>query len=347
MRARALLNVLAFSVAWAVVLFAARLLLKRPPVAVADTKLAQFAAIKDEIDVLVIGSSCVYRDFVPKVFDAELARAGVQARSFNFGLPGMQAPEVRARLRELFDLAPARLRCVVVDLQDTFLEIPERNRQTARTLDWHSPRQTAWLLDVIAHSSEPWPVKLAQARSHLVPFATALFLLGRGSDEAQRALGGGTPGDGMLEPSAESRGWVPLEAETAEECRVAARELTTRAQEYRQYLAYLRTPRPRADVWFEVDRRILTAIQDDVLERGAIPVFLITPDRSPYHHLVQLHERGWLKHLVAFNDPDRYSQFYRPSHRYDLAHLNRNGASEFSLFLARQMRPILDGNGGR
>jgi hypothetical protein len=60
-----------------------------------DAKLARFTERKDELTVVFLGSSRVHRGFVPQVFDARTAAAGVATRSFNLGAPGSRAFESR------------------------------------------------------------------------------------------------------------------------------------------------------------------------------------------------------------------------------------------------------------
>ena len=47
-----------------------------------------------ELDVVVIGSSHVYRNFDPLTFDATMAGLGCKVRSFNMGVAGMNVNEL-------------------------------------------------------------------------------------------------------------------------------------------------------------------------------------------------------------------------------------------------------------
>ena len=57
-------------------------------------KLAYFARHKDEYDAVFVGSSRVYRQIAPGVFDRQVAAStGRAMRSFNLGAPSMFLPE--------------------------------------------------------------------------------------------------------------------------------------------------------------------------------------------------------------------------------------------------------------
>jgi len=52
-----------------------------------------FAAHKDEFDTLFIGSSRVYFQISPAIFDRVTRASGLPTHSFNFGIGGMYLPE--------------------------------------------------------------------------------------------------------------------------------------------------------------------------------------------------------------------------------------------------------------
>ncbi|MES2570644.1 MAG: hypothetical protein V4710_11400, partial [Verrucomicrobiota bacterium] len=68
-------------------------LLPRQPVPIVSEKLAYFARHRDEYDTLFIGSSRVYRQIDPALFDQVTREAGVPTRSFNLGIDSMFSPE--------------------------------------------------------------------------------------------------------------------------------------------------------------------------------------------------------------------------------------------------------------
>src|SRR5713226_6136440 len=59
-----------------------------PRIAQVTPKLEYFAGHKDEFDTLFVGSSRIYHQVMPEVFDEVLRANGREARSFNFGIDG-------------------------------------------------------------------------------------------------------------------------------------------------------------------------------------------------------------------------------------------------------------------
>src|SRR5437016_1679781 len=81
-------------------------------------KLRFFAAHKDEFDTLFIGSSRVYFQISPAIFDGVMRESGSATRSFNFGIGGMFLPESAYVLEQLLTTKPRNLRWVVIEYDE-------------------------------------------------------------------------------------------------------------------------------------------------------------------------------------------------------------------------------------
>jgi hypothetical protein len=79
-----------------------------PDVPVVRSKLAHFAAHRDEYDTLFLGSSHFYYQIIPSLFDGVAAENGYPTRSFNAGIAGMRPPE-DGYLLERFSLFPPEI----------------------------------------------------------------------------------------------------------------------------------------------------------------------------------------------------------------------------------------------
>ena len=91
-----------------------------------DEKFEYFAEHKDEFDVLAIGSSRVWRGFIPEDFDAEMELRGESLRSYNLGVGGMRVWEMDYLLRQVLALKPAKLRYVFIEGGDWDPEFASR-----------------------------------------------------------------------------------------------------------------------------------------------------------------------------------------------------------------------------
>ena len=66
----------------------------RPPIAVLDQKLEDFAAVEAPYDIVFLGSSQTFRHIDPAVIDAGLRQCGLALNSYNFGIPALRQPEL-------------------------------------------------------------------------------------------------------------------------------------------------------------------------------------------------------------------------------------------------------------
>jgi hypothetical protein len=73
-----------------------------------DEKLRYFTEHKDEFDLLFVGSSATFRNYVPRVVDAELAAEGLEITSFNFGVVGFRSFETDFMVKWILAQHPAR-----------------------------------------------------------------------------------------------------------------------------------------------------------------------------------------------------------------------------------------------
>src|SRR5215470_2195631 len=86
-------NVLLGCIVFAATCLIIHALLPFPNIPGVAPKLRYFAAHKDEFDTLFVGSSHLYRDVVPEIFDETTAARGTPTHSFNLSLGGMRPPE--------------------------------------------------------------------------------------------------------------------------------------------------------------------------------------------------------------------------------------------------------------
>src|SRR5207245_5026117 len=77
-----------------------------------------FAAHKDEFDTLFIGSSRIYFQISPAIFDRATRESGLPTHSFNFGIGGMYLPETGYLLEQMLKLKPLKLRWVFSEYDD-------------------------------------------------------------------------------------------------------------------------------------------------------------------------------------------------------------------------------------
>jgi hypothetical protein len=299
-----------------------------------------FAAHKDEFDTLFIGSSRIYFQISPVIFDSVTRESGLPTHSFNFGIGGMYLPETSYLLEQILNLKPRNLRWVFIEYDELQTKWSPTNQTSRRALYWADWKRVSLLLRKLTDAGTdslwlPTPAKLRDiilrqkneksTRSLLTFYATQFernytnvsratdvpdFFFHRETSQ-RRALYLGAANDGyVVRPGRMS----PTQAATYERgLTVAMREAGTRP----------------------VSRFSLEAYQQcaqEVRNIGATPIFLITPSTTQIDIAVESNGAPGL--MMAFNNPQTYPTLYRNGVRRDGQHLTKAGAEEFTRLVA-------------
>ena len=299
-----------------------------------------FAAHKDEFDTLFIGSSRVYFQISPAVFDSVTRESGMPTHSFNFGIGGMYLPETAYLLEQILNLKPRNLRWVFIEYDELQTKWSPENQTSRRALYWADWKRVSLLLrKLIDAGTDPlWlpnPSKLhdivlrqrdeKNTRNLLTFYATQVernytnvsraadvlyYFLGRDTKERRASyLGVGSDGyiirPNRMSPSQTAAYERGLAAAMAE---AGTRPLSPYAVEaYRQ-------------------------CAQEVRSIGAAPVFLITPNTAQINMAAERTETSGV--VMAFNNPRVYPNLYHSSVRRDGQHLTKSGAEEFTRVVA-------------
>lgn len=333
------------------------------------SKLQHYLASAAEYDTVFLGSSHVYRAFVPAVFDAELAAGGVESRSFNLGVQSTHQLELEYLARLVLAAGRGHLARLFVEYQPFTPQLDLDNAFNSRTVHWHDALATELALarTHAAAAATPGGIPLVVAedehsilglaerclpswwridRVHLQHFAKRELLVARGPDIVEHVLG--REGGGELR---RNRGYLSLEED---ERRVDARAGTNPYQRRRAafladldtYMSEL-TALEREPVFFGdgewMDARLLRVPDLTAYQRmaeaaracGVELVVVVMPasacDRPTEERLAR--ELG--VRALCFNSPSEFPELYRPEQRFDSGHLNEAGARTFSRSLAR------------
>ncbi|HMH04308.1 MAG TPA: hypothetical protein VK556_08940 [Candidatus Udaeobacter sp.] len=299
-----------------------------------------FAAHKDEFDTLFIGSSRVYFQISPAIFDRVTQESGMPTHSFNFGIGGMYLPETAYLLEQILNLKPRNLRWVFIEYDEVQTKWSPENQTSRRALYWADWKRVSLLLRKLTDAGTdplwlPNPAKLRDivrrqndeknTRSLLTFYAgqfeknytnvaragdVLAYFLGANTKE-RRASYLGSASDGYVtRPNRMS----PSQAATYERGLAAAMaEAGTRPLSPYAVEAYMQCAR-------------------DVRKIGAAPIFLITPSTTEINVATESTRTPGV--VMAFNDPRTYPNLFRSDVRRDGQHLTKSGAEEFTRIVA-------------
>ena len=298
-----------------------------------------FAAHKDEFDTLFIGSSRIYFQISPAVFDRVTRESGMPTRSFNFGIGGMYLPETAYLLEQILNLKPRNLKWVFIEYDELQTKWSPENQTSRRALYWADWKRVSLLLRKLTEAGTapfwlPNPGRLRDimlrqngeknTRSLLTFYVTqfernytnvsrAADVLGHflGDTKERRASYLGAASDGYVTRPGRTS---PSQAAAYERALAAAmaqsgnRSLSPYAVEaYRQ-------------------------CAQEVRNIGAAPIFLITPSMTQIN--IATENTGAPGVVMAFSNPRTYPSLFRSSVRRDGQHLTKSGVEEFTRIVA-------------
>jgi hypothetical protein len=310
-----------------------------------------FAAHKDEFDTLFIGSSRIYFQISPAIFDGVTRDSGLPTHSFNFGIGGMYLPETAYLLEQILNLKPRNLRWVFIEYDELQTKWSPENQTSRRALYWADWKRVSLLLRKLtdAGTAPLWltnPAKLRDivlhlkeernTRSLLTFYATQFeknytniaragdvldLFFNRDTDE-RRASYLGPASDGYV---AKANRMSPSQKAAYERGLAAAVAQTG--------------THPLSPYTVEGYRQCA----QEVRSIGAAPIFLITPSTTQLN--IATESPGLPGVVMAFNNHGAYPSLFDSSARRDAQHLTKSGAEEFTRIVAANFVELVRGGG--
>ena len=299
-----------------------------------------FAAHKDEFDTLFIGSSRVYFQISPAIFDRVTRESGLPTHSFNFGVGGMYLPETSYLLEQILNLKPRNLRWVFIEYDEMQTKWSPENQTSRRALYWADWKRVSLLVRKLTDAGIdslwlPDPIKLRdivqrqkdeKSTRRLVTFYAGQLEknytnVSRAADVFSHFLGRDTKERRASYLGAASDGYVTR----------LNRMSSSQAAAYERGLAAAiaqTDTQPLSPYAVEAYRQCA----QEVRKTGAAPIFLITPSTTEIN--VSAEGTGPTGVVMAFNNPKTYPNLYRSSVRRDGQHLTKSGAEEFTRMVA-------------
>ncbi len=299
-----------------------------------------FAAHKNEFDTLFIGSSRVYFQISPAIFDRVTRESGMPTHSFNFGIGGMYLPETAYLLERILKLKPRNLKWVFIEYDELQTKWSPENQTSRRALYWADWKRVSLLLRKLTDAGIdplwlPSPAKLRDivlsqkdeknTRSVLTFYAGQFEKnytnVARATDVLQYFLGRDTKERRARYLGAASDGYVTRPN------RMSPKQVVEYERGLAAAMAQTDT-HPLSPYAMAAYRQCA----EDVRKIGAMPIFLITPSTAELS--VATESPGLTSVMMAFNNPRTYPSLYRSEVRRDGQHLTKSGSEEFTRFVA-------------
>ncbi|PYL73713.1 MAG: hypothetical protein DMF26_13360 [Verrucomicrobia bacterium] len=298
-----------------------------------------FATHKDEFDTLFLGSSRVYFQISPAIFDHVTRESGLPTHTFNFGIGGMYLPETSYLLEQILNLKPRNLKWVFIEYDELQTKWSPENQTSRRALYWADWKRVSLLLRKLTDAGTdplwlPSPGKIRDivlrqkdeknTRDLLTFYATQFERnytnVSRGADVLDFFLRRDTKERRAKYLGAASDGYV------SRPNRMSPNQVAA----YERGLAAMAQTDARALSPYTMAAYRQCA--QEVRKIGAAPIFLITPSITQIN--VATDSAGLTGVVMAFNNPRTYPSLYRSSVHRDGQHLTQSGAEEFTRIVA-------------
>lgn len=283
-----------------------------------------------DYDAIFVGSSRIYREISPAVFDEEVARSGRRCRSFNFGIDAMQAPERFLVLEKILALPRVKPRWVFLEFDEIQARIPPE-QESQRAVYWHDAQSTDVILRRLLsmQASVKWGRTLRRARAygpeirwHLQAFLRQEFNLGRATDLMLSWTRRNRLEPPLIENGLGDAGFIPLDGQiSGADLEVYAGQVASMSQ-------------PQLERIDADTQRSYARCVTQIRAAGAVPILVVTPIAGRFPRMK--FDRSPPAPLLAFNSVEHYPDLYRPEIRINAGHLNRAGAEEFTRLLAAE-----------
>ncbi|MEH1980812.1 hypothetical protein [Nostoc sp.] len=316
---------------------------------------------KDDYDAIFLGPSTTYFGVIPKLFDEYMITEGKSVKSFNFGIAGANVSEIDFYLQKILALKPANLKWIFLDCSvDLFTNI---GSTSAQEIYWHTPRKTIENFQLILESSiDSWQVKAPYIYANFQSFIYRWLGIGQLSTFWQeRILNLDLSNADPLAKVSEDRllqesGYYAIDwQKKAEKWKTIFRTngLDTYQKNLKNEQIKLATlnsesafNNPSIIYGSKMVKNIASRIEQQQINNKKIEaVFFIPPlletDSNP-SALYKAYQSGYIDTLFAFNNPNKFSNLYEVDRRIDSAHLNYQGAQEFTLLLASKFAQYLN-----
>lgn len=309
-----------------------------------------YAEREDEVDLLLLGSSRVYRGIDPEQLEAVLAQNGIQRTVFNHGWPNQHFLETHTVLDSL---RPGTLKTIVFE-PAMFTQWVIDNRNSLRAQTFFGPENTRRNLRHLSCAAMNKGRRQDAFYNTILAFSGQMSGLGRlnrfirplpdqppanpsgfralDTDPGRTTAQGHAPGiNGCDNPDPETGDCMPG----------FSAEFERQRDWYRKVLANPPNLAPRPIAGCQIGL-VQSAVQK-IRALGAEPIVVIAPT------FMQIREYAGLRRalssldvpVLAYDRPQQFPELYEDTARFDMEHLNRKGATAWTERLGGDLAEIL------
>lgn len=293
----------------------------------------------DEYEVVLIGSSRVYRSFDPRAMERVWRDDGKPLQAFNLAAPGVGRFEADFLAGELLAMHPKRLRLLVIELWRWDPNEMKRNEFTPRAVHWHTLQQTLDALESCWSFPSLAPKKRFKlVLLHLQHFAQKQTSIGRGRDILAALKS--NPEELRSAPIRQSRGYRSLESEPFGSIRERRETFLDEAGRFEAAMLERHAAARSDDPGEQLNQRALERRVRSARAQGIEIVFVVPPGPWAPPEELEL-ELDPLPAVISYSDRQSNPTLYREAGRFDRFHVTDAVAKQLSRQFARALLPYL------
>lgn len=317
------------------------------------SEIQYFAQHKDEYNAIFIGPSTTQHGIVPNVFDKLMAEQNREIKSFNAGVGGATVAEIDFYVREILALKPANLKWLFIEYPDALIE-KLRNSGSARSIYWHTPKQTILALRIMLEQKHPFRLYFTIAYGNLKSLLYRTLSMGRFSNFWQEKVLESNPIEiTKQQPDSQflkESGYISLDwvAQHSNKWDNVRRIFLNNLDYYYQNRAreidkFKQRSTGSINLFRTYTLKVLENMYDRIEEQGIKPILFISPTVG-YDETtaIELYKRRNKSVVFALNNPEAFPILYQVDSRWDFVHLNDRGAREFTRSMAEQFTKYLE-----
>lgn len=320
-----------------------------------------FTEHKDDYDIIFIGGSVTHFGVIPKLFDEFMLKEGSNIKSFNFGIQGANASQVDFYLQKILAINPANLKWIFIDCAfDLYIvEFP----RSLTDIYWHTPQKTIESFQLTLETNESWKTKAKKIYVNFQSFFYRWLGIARVSNWWDEKILGlsltKTDSLGSLSATSEDKiieesGYYAIDwredfdnwkkrffnVEKSNKYQKDLQEELAKIQSFSQQ-DMLITDKNSHFQGIRIVKNIVSRIehQNEHGSQKIEPIFVIPPTLEINYNnsaMLQAYNLGYISTLFAFNKPNIFANLFQLDRRVDAAHLNHQGAKEYTLSLAEE-----------
>ncbi len=312
-----------------------------------DTRKTQDRALKkhwdainlqaEKINTVFFGTSLTLSAVDPALFDSLNRNLGLQTNSFNFSLPGMDLLEAQYWVEQILHQDIPNLETIILEINDLTLFLNSANHRTPRIISHHDFKRTLIACKAILNSSYRPVQQYKMIKSRMTFFAKHSFKAGEMRYLVNSLFNDiSIPGDSL-------RNYNGYTQKTVRHPHLQKRRqhfLSEEGkQEYQQKLNGNHRKRNKMFKHYRQTQATALSIVKDILkqcEARKIKIILVSmPSFGERKFLVEnLISQQVDCVMLNLDLPEKYQALFARENRFDLNHLNHQGAKLVTAILA-------------